>query len=109
MLAFVSAYVVGGLEGHYYPNLYGPDGVDIAATVKTAKANPDLIRGIKAHAELGGVARWGFEVMKKAAEIGREADLPIYIHFGQLWDLPEATAKGAAPTASMPTTSCPRS
>lgn len=94
VLAFVSAYVVGGLEGHYYPNLYGPDGVDIAATVKTAKANPDLIRGIKAHAELGGVARWGFEVMKKAAEIGREADLPIYIHFGQLWDLPEDNGQG---------------
>ncbi len=27
--AFLSAYVVGGLEGHYYPALYGPDGVDV--------------------------------------------------------------------------------
>ena len=77
--------------------------------MKTAKANPDLIRGIKAHAELGGVARWGFEVMKKAAEIGREADLPIYIHFGQARGSAGGGAKGAAPTASMPTTSCPRS
>ena len=24
--AFLSAYLVGGLEGHYYPNLYSPDG-----------------------------------------------------------------------------------
>jgi dihydroorotase len=94
VLAFLSAYVVGGLEGHYYPQLYGPDGVDIAATVKTARANRDLIRGIKAHAELGGVARWGFEVMKKAAAIGREADLPLYIHFGQLWALPERGNNG---------------
>ena len=31
VLAFLSAYVVGGLEGHYYPNLYGPDGVDVKA------------------------------------------------------------------------------
>ena len=23
--AFLSAYLVGGLEGHYYPNLYSPD------------------------------------------------------------------------------------
>src|SRR5271157_5718624 len=27
-VAFLSAYVVGGLEGHYYPQLYSPDGVD---------------------------------------------------------------------------------
>ena len=30
--AFLSTYLVGGLEGHYYPNLYSPDGVDIDAT-----------------------------------------------------------------------------
>src|SRR3984885_12302106 len=29
--AFLSAYLVGGLEGHYYPNLYSPAGVDIDA------------------------------------------------------------------------------
>src|SRR3982751_1201381 len=34
VLAFLSAYVVGGLEGHYYPSLYGPDGVDIKATIQ---------------------------------------------------------------------------
>src|SRR5438874_7805936 len=44
--AFLSAYLVGGLEGHYYPNLYSPDGVDIDATVKAANANRDLVRGI---------------------------------------------------------------
>jgi len=102
VLAFLSAYVVGGLEGHYYPNLYGPDGVDVAATVKAARANPDLVRGIKAHAELGGMARWGLEVMRRAAEIGREADLPVYIHFGQLWPLPESGANGIDPDAILP-------
>jgi hypothetical protein len=54
--AFLSAYLVGGLEGHYYPRLYSPDGVDIDATVKAATANRDLVRGIKAHAEIGGFA-----------------------------------------------------
>jgi len=75
--AFLSAYLVGGLEGHYYPNLYSPDGVDIDATVKAATANRDLVRGIKAH-----------------AEIGRRANLPVYVHFGQLWGLPESGANG---------------
>jgi dihydroorotase len=89
VLAFISAYVVGGLEGHYYPSLYGPEQIDVAATVKAALANNDMVRGVKAHAEIGGFARWGIAAMEKAAQIGREADLPVYIHFGQLWALPE--------------------
>src|SRR5437899_6166061 len=92
--AVLSAYLVGGLEGHYYPNLYSPDCVDIDATVKAANANRDLVRGIKAHAEIGGFARWGIRVIEMAAEIGRRADLPVYVHFGQLWGLPESGANG---------------
>src|SRR5882762_648805 len=92
--AFLSAYLVGGLEGHYYPNLYSPDCVDIDATVKAANANRDLVRGIKAHAEIGGFARWGIRVIEMAAEIGRRADLPVYVHFGQLWGLPDSGTNG---------------
>ncbi|PZA12511.1 amidohydrolase/deacetylase family metallohydrolase [Rhodopseudomonas palustris] len=92
--AFLSAYLVGGLEGHYYPQLYSPEGVDIDATVKAARANPDIVRGIKAHAEIGGFARWGIRVIEMAAEIGRRAELPVYVHFGQLWGLPESGANG---------------
>jgi len=85
---FLSAYLVGGLEGHLYPTLYRPDCVDVDATVRVATANRDIVKGIKAHAEMGGFARWGIEVMKSAAEIGRQAGLPVYLHFGQLWPLP---------------------
>ena len=92
--AFLSAYLVGGLEGHYYPQLYSPDGVDIDATVRAAKANLDIVRGVKAHAEIGGFARWGIRVIQMAAEIGRRADLPVYVHFGQLWGLPASGANG---------------
>src|SRR6516164_55890 len=52
--AFLSAYLVGGLEGHAYPSLYRPDCLDVEATVRAAKENADLVKGIKAHAELGG-------------------------------------------------------
>ena len=92
--AFISAYLVGGLEGHFYPELYSPSGVNVAATVAAARANPDLVRGIKAHAEIGGFARWGIRVIEMAAEIGEEADLPVYVHFGQLWGLPESGTNG---------------
>src|SRR6266702_2428437 len=93
-LAFISAYLVGGLEGHYYPSLYSPDGIDVAATVAAAKANRDLVKGVKAHAEIGGFARWGTTVMEMASQIGRDADLPVYVHFGQLWALPPEGANG---------------
>jgi len=92
--AFISAYLVGGLEGHYYPALYSPSGIDVAATAAAAKANRDLVKGIKAHAEIGGFARWGTAVMEMASEIGRKADLPVYVHFGQLWALPPEGANG---------------
>jgi dihydroorotase len=86
--AFISAYVVGGLEGHYYPDLYGPHGVDIEGTLKAIEANRDLVKGIKAHGEVAGAARWGLEVMRLAKEISRRARLPLYVHLGQLWPMP---------------------
>src|SRR5438093_1255909 len=94
---FLSAYLVGGLEGHYYPELYGPHGIDVDGTVKAARANPDLVRGIKAHAEVGGFARWGIEAFRLAKEISRQARLPLYIHFGQLWPLPATGDNGVDP------------
>src|SRR5256714_7593826 len=97
VVAFLSAYLVGGLEGHYYPSLYEPDCVNVDATVKAANENRDIVKGFKAHAELGGFARWGIEVMKLAAEIGKQANLPVYIHFGQLWGLPDSGTNGVDP------------
>lgn len=92
--AFLSAYLVGGLEGHLYDQLYSPDCVNIDATVKSAVENRDIVRGIKAHAEIGGFARWGIRVIELAAQIAHEAELPLYVHFGQLWGLPESGANG---------------
>src|ERR1700730_1095330 len=92
--AFISSYQVGGLEGHYYPNLYSPECIDVDATVRAADANRDLVRGIKGHAEIGGFARWGIRVIELSAEIGRKANLPVYVHFGQLWGLPKSGANG---------------
>src|SRR4051812_13921112 len=82
VVTFLSAYLVGGMEGHYYASLYRPDCIDIDATVKSALENKDIVKGFKAHAELGGFARWGIESIKKSAAIASKADLPVYIHFG---------------------------
>src|SRR5271156_4159283 len=85
VLCFISAYLVGGLEGHLYPSLYGPDQVDVKATIRAARANADIVRGVKAHAEIGGASRWGLEVIKLGKRISSELGVPLYIHLGQLW------------------------
>jgi len=85
VLCFISAYLVGGLEGHLYPSLYGPDQVDVKATVRAGRANADIVRGVKAHAEIGGASRWGLEVIKLGKRIASELGAPLYIHLGQLW------------------------
>ncbi len=85
LYCFISTYLVGGLEGHMYPDLYGPTGVNIEHTVRVARDNLDIVRGVKAHAEIGGQSRWGLEVIKTGKQIARELDLPLYIHLGQLW------------------------
>ena len=90
-LCFISTYLVGGLEGHLYPELYGPSGVNVEHTVRAIEQNRDLVKGIKAHAEIGGASRWGLEVIRLGKEISRATNLPLYIHLGQLWP----TAEGA--------------
>jgi len=88
VLCFLSTYLVGGLEGHHYPQLYSPEDVDVKRTIEIGLANRDLVKGIKAHAEVGGKSRWGMEVIKQARDIARGIGVPLYIHLGQLW--PEA-------------------
>jgi len=95
VLCFISAYLVGGLEGHLYPELYGPGGVNVDHTVRAIEENRDLVRGIKIHAEIGGASRWGLEVIKLGREIGRATDLPLYIHLGQLWPSKDGVAVDA--------------
>lgn len=85
LFCFISAYLVGGLEGHMYPDLYGPIGVNAEHTIRVGKDNLDIVRGVKAHAEIGGQSRWGLEVIKVGKQISRELGLPLYIHLGQLW------------------------
>jgi len=87
VLSYISIYTVGGLEGHYYPYLYSPSGIDVEACVRAAGANKDLVKGIKAHAEPGGISRWGLETLELAKQASREAEIPVYIHLGQLWPL----------------------
>jgi dihydroorotase len=83
--AFISNYLAGGLVGHRYVKLYGPDGINVAETVRAIERNRDLVKGIKCHAEVGGYSRWGIETLRLAKQAAREARVPVYIHLGRLW------------------------
>jgi dihydroorotase len=91
VLSFVSNYLVGGLVGHRYTELYGPHGINVHETVNAIEQNRDLVKGIKAHAEVGGYSRWGIETLKLAKEASRATKVPVYVHLGRLW----AEADGA--------------
>ena len=52
-MCFLSAYLVGGLEGHLYPDLYDPNQLNVEHTVRVARESRDIVRGVKAHAEIG--------------------------------------------------------
>jgi dihydroorotase len=83
--SFISNYLAGGLVGHRYVKLYGPDGINVAETVKAIERNRDLVKGIKCHAEVGGYSRWGIETLRLAKQAAREAKVRVYIHLGRLW------------------------
>ncbi|HEV8438621.1 MAG TPA: amidohydrolase/deacetylase family metallohydrolase [Methylomirabilota bacterium] len=85
VLAFVSNYLVGGLVGHRYTALYGPSGIDVRETVRAIEHNRDLVKGIKAHGEVGGYSRWGVEPLRLAKQASRQGGVPVYVHLGRLW------------------------
>ena len=95
VFSFVSNYLVGGLVGHRYTALYGPHGIDVRETINAIEGNRDLVRGIKAHAEVGGYSRWGIETLKLAKEASRQTRVPVYVHLGRLWA--EADGTGIDP------------
>jgi dihydroorotase len=89
--AFVSINIAGALQGGMEgTTLHNPGMVDCASLVRVAQEHPHLVRGIKCHWESGSLSHWGPEVLKKAAEAGHAARLPLYVHTGELFPVDEA-------------------
>jgi dihydroorotase len=89
--AFVSINVAGALQGGMDgTTLHNPGMVNVESLVRIAEENPHIVRGIKCHWESGSLSHWGPAVLKKAAEAGRAANLPLYVHTGELFPVDEA-------------------
>jgi dihydroorotase len=89
--AFVSINVAGALQGGMEgTTLHNPGMVDVDGLVALAAQHPRLIRGIKCHGESGSMSHWDTAVLERAAEAGRLAKLPLYMHTGELFPVDEA-------------------
>lgn len=99
--SFVSINVAGALKGGMEgPLLHGPQMVRVDELVALAAEYPRAVAGIKCHGELGALSHWDVEVLERAAEAGRRADLPLYVHTGEL--LPVEEAHRPAPESVLP-------
>jgi dihydroorotase len=95
VLCFISAYLVGGLEGHLYPELYGPGQLDVRATAKVA------LEKCRSGARHQGACRNRRRLALGAGgHQARQADfaragMPLYIHLGQLWPVKDGATVDA--------------
>jgi len=69
--------------------LHNPSMVRIDELVALASEHPRLIAGIKCHGESGALSHWDVSVLERAVEAGRQADLPLYMHTGELFPVDE--------------------
>lgn len=88
---FPSVNLAGALKGGMgTPALHSPEMVDVDALLELAAANPETVRGFKVHGESGALSRWGTEVLQLARKAADLANLPLYVHTGELFAVIEA-------------------
>ena len=94
--SFVSANLAGALQGGMEGiPLHSPNMTRVDEIVRVANEYPGFVKGIKSHAESGGLSHWGTTVLEMALVAADQTDLPIYVHTGELFPVNEATRPGA--------------
>jgi dihydroorotase len=87
---FPSVNLAGALKGGMgAPALHSPDMVDLDALVQLAQDHPEIVRGFKVHGESGALSRWGTQVLQLARQAADAANLPLYVHTGELFAVVE--------------------
>ena len=94
VLCYISVHVAGDPKGGQH-DLHSPDTANVKRTVAVCRDHPDLVRGIKAHAELGLYSRWGTRPLALAKLAAVEAGLPLAAHIGNLFKASKESADSA--------------
>lgn len=84
IFCYLAPHMGGDPQGRLI-DFHGPGSVNEKGTIKCCLENRDIIRGIKAHAELGVYSRWGTETLEMAKAIARTVELPMEVHVGTLF------------------------
>src|SRR5258706_4304631 len=99
--AFVSINVAGALKGGMEGEaLHNPGMVRVDELLALAAEHPRLVRGFKCHGESGSQSHSDIAALLKAVEAGKKADLPLYVHTGELFPVDEAHRP--SPEAGLP-------
>ena len=87
---FPSVNLAGALKGGMgAPALHSPEMVDLDALIQLADEHPQIVRGFKVHGESGALSRWGTQVLELARRAADAAQLPLYVHTGELFTVVE--------------------
>jgi dihydroorotase len=91
VFCYLSVHVAGDPKGGHW-EFHGPGSADVRRTVKACVEHRDIIRGIKAHAEIGLYSRWGDRPLALAKAAAVEAALPLAAHIGHLFTTSKTSA-----------------
>jgi dihydroorotase len=94
VLCYLSVHVAGDPKGGQH-DLHSPDTANVKRTVKTCRDYPEIVRGIKAHAELGLYSRWGTKPLALAKLAAMEAGVPLAAHIGNLFKASKGSGDSA--------------
>lgn len=87
---FPSVNLAGALKGGMgAPALHSPEMVNLNALIQLADEYPQIVRGFKVHGESGALSRWGTQVLELARQAADAAQLPLYVHTGELFAVVE--------------------
>lgn len=83
--AFLAPYTAGGVGGFLFPDQFTPSTIDVQLTLQAFETHRHIVKGMKFWAEQGSLLRYGDASIRKVTDIARQADVPVYVHMGELW------------------------
>lgn len=84
VFCYLAIHMGGDPQGRLL-DFHGPGSINSKGTIKVCLENRDVVRGIKAHAELGVYSTWGTQTLEMAKEAAKATDLPVEVHVGTLF------------------------
>jgi Predicted amidohydrolase len=83
IFAFLNVGSIGLVACNKVPELTSIASVDVDRTIEVARANPDIIKGIKVRASHVITGSWGITPLLLGKKVARILNLPLMVHVGE--------------------------